>query len=67
MKRKDKEQLHAATVNELKSQLVDITKKFTELVVGKQKQQSRNTHTATKLRKKRAVILTILREKELTA
>ena len=65
MKRKDKDHLRGSTKDELKTQLKDMTKKLTEKLVGGQKQQSRNTHEALLLRKKRAVILTILREKEL--
>lgn len=66
MKQKEKEELRGSTKEELTLQLREITKKFTEKLVGSHKQQSRNTHEALILRKKRAVILTLLREKELS-
>lgn len=56
MKKKEKDQLHNMTLEELKRELSDVTKKGA---------QSRNVHEGKALRQKRAVIATIMREKEL--
>lgn len=66
MKKKDKETFRAMTIDELRKEVAQSEQDIMEKRLGKQKTQSRNVHEAKSLRTKRAVLATLVREKELT-
>ena len=66
MKKKDKETYRAMTIDELRKEVTQTDQGLMEKRLGKQKTQMRNVHEAKSLRIKRAVLATLVREKELT-
>lgn len=64
MKNKDKKELHARTQNELLKLLKDSMDKLMMLRLEKVQNKLKNTSGIFDLRRKIAVILTILKEKE---
>lgn len=65
MKTKDRKELHNKTVAELASMLKDTHEALAKLVLDKAQNKVKNTSELSNLRRKIAVIKTILREKEL--
>lgn len=65
MKKKDKETFRAMTIDDLRKEVAQSEQGLSELRLGGQKTQSRNVHEAKSLRTKRAVLATLVREKEL--
>ena len=65
MKKKEKASYHQMTVEELKSTLAQVNGELKTLLVTKQTKQIKNTREERQMRRKRAVIQSILRVKEL--
>lgn len=65
MKKKDKSNYHGMTEKELESALSDMQKQITTYQTEKYTKQMKNTREMRNLKKKQAVILTILHAKEL--
>lgn len=65
MKKKDKANISGMTVNELTSALAEVDEKLVKLNLARATSQNRNTREARNLRKRKAVILTKLHEKEI--
>lgn len=66
MKKKDKETYRGMAIDELRKETATIDEKLIQLRLGKQKTQAHNIHEAKSLRTRRAVLATLVREKELT-
>lgn len=64
MKLKDKKSIAGMTIEELKGAIAEINGKLTGLRLQTANKQSRNSREARELRKRKAVILTSLTEKE---
>lgn len=62
MKRKEKEALHAMTVEELERKLKDIETKLYDSGKRAMTTREKNVHTMLSLRKQKAILLTILEE-----
>lgn len=65
MKKNQKDQLRAMSFGDLCKEIASIGKMLTDLTTKKKDSSSRNVRAAKALRIRRAVSLTILREKEL--
>lgn len=65
MKTKDKKELHNKTVDELSKMVKDAHEELARLVLDKVQNKVKNTSELSNLRRKIAVIKTILKEKEL--
>lgn len=66
MKKKEKMTIAGMTVEELKAALAEVDNKLTQMTINQGRGQIRNTREARALRQKKAVMLTVLKEKELT-
>jgi ribosomal protein L29 len=66
MKLKDKKSIAGMTVEELKGAIAEINGKLTGLRLKTANKQSRNSRETRELRKRKAVILTCMTEKEIT-
>lgn len=66
MKRKDKEELHSLTVEVLKKKAQEVKKLLGQSYLDGQTKEVKNRKIVKELRKRRAVILSIVRNKELT-
>ncbi|MBI3576633.1 50S ribosomal protein L29 [Candidatus Gottesmanbacteria bacterium] len=66
MKKKEKDQIHALSVEELCKEIAETTKKLSDRSIAKKGSSNRNVKDAKALRIKRAILLTVLREKELS-
>lgn len=65
MKKKEKSNYHGMTTTELASALSDVRKQMTTFETDKYTKQMKNMREIRNLRKKQAVMLTILHKKEL--
>lgn len=65
MKRQEKEVLHQESLVRLRERLAEEEKKLTETLIKLKQGQLKDVHAAKKIRKRIAVIKTIIREKEL--
>jgi ribosomal protein L29 len=65
MKRKDKTAITDATVEELTKQVSDLRTKLTVLKVGRFTKPAKNSRELKNIRLKLAVLLTVLKQKEL--
>lgn len=65
MKKKEKEQLRSLSIEELNKELMTVTGDLRKIMVGQVDKENRNTRQARQFRRKRAVILTLLRQKEI--
>ena len=63
MKKKEKEQLKSLSIEELNKELMTVTGDLRKIMVGQVGKENRNTRQARQFRRKRAVILTLLRQK----
>jgi|GEM_PF-664168 ribosomal protein L29 len=66
MKKRDKDELHAAGVTELGKKAGELRKKIAEVRLTMQTKEVKNRREAKELRRKLAALLSIKREKELT-
>ncbi|MFZ5845126.1 MAG: 50S ribosomal protein L29 [Patescibacteria group bacterium] len=65
MKKKEKIALHGETIENLRAQVNELTKKLANLRLARVTAPAKNVHEAKMLRQRIAAIKTILREKEL--
>ncbi len=65
MKKKDLDQIHAMTAGEIQKEIRDLAKKASDKTIAKKDSNARNVRDGKALRIKRAILLTVLREKEL--
>lgn len=66
MKKKDKQAIQAMTEVELRRQIGQVSRELMENAVARFTKQEKNQRVRTALRLKRAVMATVLREKELS-
>jgi large subunit ribosomal protein L29 len=64
MKRNEKKELREKTIEDLQKTLGEYRKEFFDLRMEKEKGQLKNTRNMTNVRKKIAITLTILNQKE---
>lgn len=67
MKRKDKEQVHTMTEAELTSQLRTLGEQIQKMKMERFTKPSKNVHEMTMLKRKAAIIQTVIYEKHQTA
>jgi ribosomal protein L29 len=65
MKRKDKEELRKASLEELTKKAKDLNKQITEERLAIQTKEVKNKHRAKELRRRLAVVLSLIRIHEL--
>lgn len=65
MKRKDKQELHGMKTDQLKKKAQEVRKQLRQALLDAQTKEVKNRKIAKELRNKLAVILSILRHKEL--
>jgi ribosomal protein L29 len=66
MKKRDRDDINAATVAELGKKIVDLKKQISAEVMKRQTSEVKNVHTVKSLRQKLAVMLTIQQMKALS-
>ncbi len=64
MKKKEKSNISGMTVTELATAITEVNEKLVKINLDRATKQSRNTREARNLKKRKAVIMTILKEKE---
>lgn len=65
MKKKEKEQMRAASITDLQKQVAALEKTITDKMRDRVTKQVKNVHEIKELRKKVAIVKTIIRQKEL--